>query len=391
MYLKRNILINISITILTIIVLLGSATFLAYIYRGPIFEHFASQYLEEIEENKEEKESKEAPFASMDHEKRITEAVSVADPAVVSVVEDPSDSEDPFDLFADRKEIGGSGFIISSEGYVVTNRHVVENENLEYAILTNDGERYEAEVLDKDPVFDVAVLKVSSDEEFQYLEFGDSEDLKVGQTAIAIGNALGEFQNSVSVGVISGLSRSITAAGVGGRAEFFEEVIQTDAAINPGNSGGPLMNIEGRVIGVNAALAISSQNIGFAIPSSIVEPVVRSVREEGRIIRPFLGVRYLEVDPYLQKRRDLPVDHGVLVASGDSNEPAVVPDTPAAKAGLKEGDIILEMNGDELDERGSFAREIRKKQVGETIELLVLREDEEFVVEVQLTEAPEGV
>ncbi len=403
MRLWRIILINgiFTVLILTLFILLVSS--LVFVYRGQILDHLASYYLAHIES--EHSDEKEATFVTVDHEKRVINAVAKADPAVVSVIGVRSSSAgtrtpdsffeefffDPF-FQPERGDVtGGSGFVVSSEGHVVTNRHVVESENVEYAVLTNDGRRHDVEVLDKDPFFDVAVLKITSEEKFEYLDFGNSNDLKVGQTVIAIGNALGEFQNSVSVGVISGLSRSIVAGGIRGGMEFFDEVIQTDAAINPGNSGGPLIDTDGRVIGVNSALALGSQNIGFAIPSNIVTPIVMSVKDHGRIIRPFLGVRYLEINSFLQARESLPVDYGILLVSGATNEPAVTPGTPAEEVGLREGDIIVEMNGEKLDERRSFARKIRQKQVGDSIEMLVLRGDEEFTVNVTLVEAPEGL
>ncbi len=384
---KKALIINSLVTVF--IVVLFSLLFLVSLsfFREPVFNYLAFHYLENLE-NEDVFEELKSEFLTEHHENRVIESVKKADPAVVSIV---SQKESIFLNDSVIEDIvGGSGFIVSPEGYVVTNRHVVENKAIDYAILTNDGKRYDVEVLDRDPLFDVAVLKIISEESFEYLIFANSDTIKVGQTAIAIGNALGEFQNSVSVGVISGLSRSIVAGGVRGGAEYFDEVIQTDAAINPGNSGGPLMNIEGKVVGVNSALALGSQSIGFAIPSNIVEPIVSSVKETGRIMRPFLGVRYVEINPYLQIRESLPVDYGVLLIGGNRNEPAVSPGTPAEKIGLREGDIIIKINDEKLDERMSFARKIRQKKVGESIELTVIRGGEEFNVKVTLIEAPEG-
>ncbi|MGM0482651.1 MAG: S1C family serine protease [Patescibacteria group bacterium] len=397
----KTVFINISVTLLTLFV----AFLVAFLFREEVFEYVGSYYIEQVEEMSSE-EKRDMPSVGKGHEERVVNAVADADSAVVSVVSTQAvlsgveQDLHPFfeDMLPDtlkepeeEEVVGGSGFIVSSEGHIVTNRHVVEDDSIDYSVLTNSGEKYDVEVLDKDPVFDIAILKIDSEESFNYLKFGDSEDLDVGQTAIAIGNALGEFQNSVSVGVISGLSRSISAGGLRGRTEFFEEVIQTDAAINPGNSGGPLLNIKGEVVGVNTALALGSQNIGFAVPSHTVKPLVSSVKKTGRIVRAFLGVRYTEITPMLQARENLSVEKGVLLVGGGNDEPAVVPDTPADEAGLKEGDVIVSIDGEELEEPQSFARKIREKKVGETIELEVVRNEERFEIEVPLIEAPANI
>jgi len=237
-------------------------------------------------------------------ESSIISAVEKANPAVVSIVitkdvpiiERYYQEFNPFgddffnDFFGDgfkfripqqrqkgteKREIGGgSGFFISSDGYIVTNKHVVDDDKAEYTVLTNDGKKYEAEILAKDSTLDVAVIKVKGSG-FSYLEFGDSDKLKPGQTVIAIGNALGEFRNSVSVGVVSGLSRSIIAGDMFGRSEQLEGVIQTDAAINPGNSGGPLLDIAGKDVGVNVAVSQGAENIGFALTSNTVKSMAK--------------------------------------------------------------------------------------------------------------------
>ena len=401
---KHTLVLSLAVNLLFLLITIGVVSLAILSYRGPLFEHFASQYLEGIDEDLVGDEI-DTSFTRKDHETRVIEAVDSADPAVVSVLasrtEAPQRERDPFSVFFDpfydpeqEDRVGGSGFIVSPDGYVVTNRHVVEREGLDYSILTNSGEQYDVEVLAQDPIFDIAVLEIhdetSDTPEFEYLTFTDPADLNVGQTAIAIGNALGEFQNSVSVGVVAGLSRSITAGGVGGGQEFFDEVIQTDAAINPGNSGGPLLNSDGEVIGVNVALVVGSQNIGFAIPAHLVEPIVSSVQETGRIQRAFLGVRYIEITPFLQAQEELPVDHGILLIEGDGH-PAVMPDTPADEAGFQAGDIITEIDGEEIRQREQFAHTLRRKQVGESVELVVVRGDEEVTVEVTLRAAPEDV
>ncbi|MCD6093689.1 MAG: trypsin-like peptidase domain-containing protein [Candidatus Omnitrophica bacterium] len=287
-----------------------------------------------------------------------------------------------------RKVGGGSGFFVSSDGLLVTNRHVVSDKDAEYTVLTNDGKKYKAEVLARDPMLDIAILRVKG-RNFSHLEFGNSDLLKPGQTAIAIGNALGEFRNSVSVGVISGLSRSIVAGDFFGRSELLEGVIQTDAAINPGNSGGPLLDISGKVIGVNVAVERGAENIGFALPSNAVRTIVDSVREYGEIIRPFLGIRYMQITEGLKERYNLPVDYGALVVSGERTEDlAVIPGSPASKAGIVEDDIILEVDGVKIEEGKSLGSIIRQKQVGQRVVLKILHEGREKEVRVVLGKAP---
>lgn len=293
----------------------------------------------------------------------------------------------------EKKEVGGgSGFLVASDGYVVTNKHVVDDEKADYTVIMNGGEKYDAEVLAKDPLNDVAVLKIkSAPKDLPYLKFADSDELKVGQTAIAIGTPLMQFSNSVSVGVVSGLFRSIRAGGgFMEKSEQLEGVIQTDAAINPGNSGGPLLNLDGDVIGVNVAIANGAENIGFALPANTVKGVVDSVREHGKIVRPFLGVRYIPVTEELKEANKLTVDYGVLISRGETAaELAVTPGSPADKAGLVENDIILEADGKKLDEKVSLARIVAGKKVGDTLKLKVLHKGEEKAVNVTLAEIPE--
>lgn len=297
-----------------------------------------------------------------------------------------------------RQEIGGgTGFVISEDGMILTNRHVVIDQEADYTILTNDGNKYPAKVLARDPFQDLAVLKVEKekiiDEQgefiqkpFSQVKLGDSSNLQIGQTVIAIGNALGEFRNTVSVGVISGLGRTITASGAG-IIETLEDVIQTDAAINKGNSGGPLLNLKGEVIGVNVAMAQEAQSIGFAIPIDKAKRDIEQVKETGKIVYPFLGVRYILLTPEIQEERDLPVDYGALIVRGESpQEPAVVPGSEAEKAGLKENDIILEVDGERITLENSLAKIIRAHGPGDKLVLKILRGDKEIIVEATLGE-----
>ncbi len=393
---------------------------LIYANRAELFDYFAQQYIADFEEQQatpnldNENENERIVFSE---ESVITDVIERVNPAVVSIVitkdvpiiEEYFENFDPFEEFffdpfgglfnfqvprmrekgTEKREVGGgSGFFVSKDGLVVTNKHVVSDTEAEYTVLTNDGEKYEAEVLARDPVLDVAILKVKINDA-PYLEFGDSSKIKLGQKVIAIGNALGEFRNSVSVGVVSGLSRSIVAGDNFGRSELLEEVIQTDAAINPGNSGGPLLDINGKVIGVNVAVSQSAENIGFALPANLVKSVVDSVREHGEIIRPYLGVRYIQVTPAVKEKNNIPVDYGALVVRGDTAEElAVIPGSPADKAGIVENDIILEVDGVKLEEGKSLGLLIRQKNVGDIITLKVLSKGEEKIIPVTLEKAP---
>ncbi|PIS05336.1 MAG: hypothetical protein COT81_01630 [Candidatus Buchananbacteria bacterium CG10_big_fil_rev_8_21_14_0_10_42_9] len=342
----------------------------------------------------------------------VVEAVKRANPAVVSVIiskdvpiyEQYYENVNPFgdDFFGfqipqlrqrqngtEKREIGGgSGFLVSADGLIITNKHVVVAQDAEYAVFTSDGESYEAEILARDPFFDLAVMKIKGDD-FPYLEFADSSEIQLGQSVIAIGNALSEYRNSVSVGIVSGLSRNIVAGTGFGQFEQIEEVIQTDAAINPGNSGGPLLNLSGKVIGVNVAVAGGAENIGFSIPSNKVKSIVDSVIETGRIVRPYIGVRYQTITESLAEANGLPYDYGALIVRGETSEElAVIPGSPANKAGLEENDIILEIDGVKLDER-SLASVIRDKQVSDTITLKVYQKGEEREVRITLEELSE--
>lgn len=298
----------------------------------------------------------------------------------------------------EKKTIGGgTGFIISEDGLILTNRHVVSDEEADYTVITNKGEKYQAQLLARDPFQDLAVLKIEgentisgdgnlSEKNFSVLKLGDSSILEIGQSVIAIGNALGEFRNTVSVGVISGLGRRITASG-GGIIETLEDVIQTDAAINRGNSGGPLLNLKGEVIGVNVAMAQEAQSIGFAIPINKAKKAIEQVKTLGKIVYPFLGVRYILITPEIQEENNLKVDYGVLIIGGDSpDNPAIIPGSQAEKAGLQENDIILEVDGEKITLENSLAQIIRAHQPGDKLILKILRQDKEITIEATLGE-----
>lgn len=338
--------------------------------------------------------------------KNVPEVVKENSPAVVSVIVsklvpiieqeyfNPFGENSPFDIRIpilrkkgeELREVGGgTGFIVSSEGLIATNKHVVLDEDAEYTILTNDGQKYQAEVLDRDPLQDVAILKTDANN-LPIIKLGNSDKLEIGQTVVAIGNALGEFRNTVSVGVISGLLRTITAES-GGFTEQLEEVIQTDAAINQGNSGGPLLNLYGEVIGINTARAVSAENIGFAIPINKVKKAINDVTNKGRIMYAFLGIRYVPVTQAIAEAKGLSVDYGVLIAGGGAAEESViVPGSAAEKAGLKEGDIILEINNKRINENNTLANILLSYYPGDEIFLKVLRDGKGLTLKAVLDE-----
>jgi serine protease Do len=285
----------------------------------------------------------------------------------------------------ETQEVGAaSGFLVSSDGLIVTNKHVVNRSDVDYSVFLSDGSKHAARVVARDPVHDIAIVKIEGSN-FPALQFGSSEQLKAGQSIVVIGNPLGDFPNSVSTGVVSGLARSIVAGDSLGQSEQLKNVIQTDAAINPGNSGGPMLNLRGEVVGVNVAMAAGSENIGFALPSDLVKSVVESVQATGEIARPFLGVRYTQITPVIQEQNRLPFDYGVLVVGGEQpSELAVVPGSPADKAGLEEGNIILEIDGGRLEPEHSLAEAIQAKKVGEQVSLTVWQAGETRQITITL-------
>jgi serine protease Do len=360
---------------------------------------------------KVEKPGESTPYLPQtSQEEAIIKVVKEASPAVVSVIitkDIPKLKlfyEEPFEEFFglpfefkipqwkqegyEKKEIGGgTAFFISKDGMLLTNAHVVSDKEAEYTVLTNDGKKYPAKVLARDTVRDLAIIKVEGGP-FPTLKLGDSDKLEIGQTVIAIGNALGEFRNTVSVGVISGLGRTVTAGG-GGMVETLENVIQTDAAINQGNSGGPLLNLKGEVIGVNFAMASGAENIGFAIPINKAKKDIEQVKKMGKIVFPFLGVRYVIITEEIQKENKLPVNYGAWIVRGERGEAAIFPGSSAEKAGLKEGDIILEFNGEKITTENTLAKIIMKYNPGDKITLKILRNNKEFSLDIVLGERSE--
>ncbi|MCK9393425.1 trypsin-like peptidase domain-containing protein, partial [bacterium] len=251
---------------------------------------------------------------------------------------------------------------------------------------TNNGKEYKARILSRDPVQDLAILKVDSSDKFKPLSLGDASSIRIGQTAIAIGNALGEFQNTVSVGVISGLGRTITASS-GGASETLEDTIQTDAAINQGNSGGPLLNLKGEVVGINTAVSSVGQGLGFAISIDKAKKDIEQTKATGKISYPFLGIRYVLLDEKVAKLKKVSVSYGALILKGSGKgEVAVTKNSPAEKAGLKEGDIVLEVNGEKISTSNSLSKIISKYKPGDKVSFKILSGTSQSVKVVTLGE-----
>lgn len=275
----------------------------------------------------------------------------------------------------------GTGFIVSQEGMIVTNKHVVADTQAQYRVITKDDKTYQVEKIYRDPVNDLAILKISpsAGSELKPVTMGDSSKLKVGQFVIAIGTALGEFRNTVTTGVVSGLGRGITAGSpFEGYVERLDNVIQTDAAINPGNSGGPLLNSSGQVIGVNVAVAQGGQNIGFAIPINVIKESLDNFNKTGKFSRPYLGIRYKMIGRDLALLNEVP--EGAYTQE-------VVTGSPAEKSGVKDSDIITKIDGQKIqEENGGLAKIIAGKKVGDKIELTIWREGKEIKISVTLGE-----
>lgn len=316
----------------------------------------------------------------------ITKVVEDSLPSVVTVgiIKTTQEREfievDPFNPFSPFRQIPGkkrdidqnigSGFVATSDGYIITNKHVVADTEATYKILTNDNKKYDVEKIYRDSLNDLAILKVNTTG-LKPLPLGDSSNLKLGQMAIAIGTPLGEFTNTVTVGIISGLGRGITAGSpFEGFVEKLDNVIQTDAAISPGNSGGPLLNSSGQVIGVNTALAQDGQNIGFAIPVNVIKDLLKDFQERGNSFeKPYIGVRYKMVDTQTAVLNELA--EGAYVVE-------VMEDSPAEKAGLQDEDIIIEFDGQKVkgDDEQGLAKMILKKKIGDRVSVKIWREKE---------------
>jgi serine protease Do len=372
---------SLTVFLLLLIQLSGGLPFSQYKY---YFQNLG-KFLVEKRQNSQAKETRVHKLVEihklLDEESSIINVVENASSSVVSVVV----KQVNYDFFSGPSltEAGiGTGFIVDPNGVIVTNSHVVSDQSGEYSVILKDGTTYEVEKIHLDQTSDLAIIEITA-RDLPALELADSDQLKVGQKTIAIGNALGKFQNTVTSGIVSGIGREITAsAGYGTQASFYEEVIQTDAALNPGNSGGPLLNLSGQVIGINVATTPSADNISFAIPSNTLRPLLETFLAKGRIIRPYLGVSYQIVTAEISRLRELP--QGAFVSR-------IYEDSPAEKAELKRGDIITAFDGLALDEKNTLARLINQSSVGKIVELKIDREGKSMTLYATLVESPESL
>lgn len=314
--------------------------------------------------------------------------------SVVSIdVSGVSQTQDIFGFSRNvQQQAAGTGVIVS-DGVVVTNKHVVPEGTTSVTVTLSDGTVLDAEVLARDPRNDVAFVKIKDKKgkTLKAAKLGDSTKLQVGQKVIAIGNALGEFQNTVTSGIVSGYGRSITA-GESGDSEDLTNLIQTDTAINQGNSGGPLVNLSGEVIGINTAITSSStgQSLGFSIPINDIKNQITSVLEKGKIERPYLGVRYRAIDDRFAYVYNLPVKSGAYIPPSDGGTSSIVKDSPAEKAGLREKDIITKIDDQELNDKNDLVTILGKYKVGDVVKLTVLRDGKEQMIDAKLEVTPQS-
>jgi serine protease Do len=318
----------------------------------------------------------------VDEENAVIDVVEKTSPSVVAIgtTRRVFNPYDPFSIPRSQSATIGTGFVISDKGIIVTNKHVVDDRNSTYTVITRDDKKYEIRKIYRDPVLDLAIVQIDSDGSLKALDLGDSSKLKIGQTVIAIGNALGRFTNTVTTGIVSGVGRRVVAGDpFTGSYESLDDLIQTDAAINPGNSGGPLLNSSGQVIGVNVATTEGAQNIGFAIPIDAVKKITDEFIKTGSVSRPFLGVQYQFVSKDLALLNEMP--QGAYVRE-------VIKDSGADKAGVKIGDVIIRIDGKTVDSDGVISGVIASKRIGDTIPLVLWSDGKERTVNATLQELP---
>lgn len=297
-----------------------------------------------------------------------------------------------------QQQSAGTGIIISTDGYIMTNRHVVPAGTSNVSVTLSDGTELDnvsvvGRTADSDPL-DVAFLKINDKKgkTLQAAKLGDSSKMQVGDRVVAIGNALGQFQNTVTSGIISGYGRNLQAGDqTGSSSETLQNLFQTDAAINEGNSGGPLVNTDSEVIGMNTAIAGNAQGIGFAIPINDLKGLVNSVLQQGKLERPYLGVRYISLTDDIAAQFNLSVKRGAYIAPQDgSGQPSIVPGSPAEKAGLKEGDIITKVDNTTIDQNNSLTSALGQHSVGDMVTLTIIRGGKQMTIQVTLAAAPQS-
>lgn len=346
--------------------------------------------------SKDSRQSADVQRQTIDNESNlITSIAKDVGQSVVSVeVTSQAATNSVFGPRSAQQTSAGTGIIIDSNGIIITNRHVIPASASSVSVTLSDGTELDnVEVIgrtnDSDPL-DVAFLKVKDKKgkDLKAAKLGDSSKMQVGERVIAIGNALGQFQNTVTTGVISGYGRSVEAGDNSG-SETLQNLFQTDAAINEGNSGGPLVNVNGEVIGINTAVAGDAENIGFSIPINDVKGLVTGVLQEGKLVRPYLGVRYITLNDDVAYQNNLSTKRGAFItASG--GQAAVVPGSPADKAGLKDGDIITKVDNDTIDEKNSLISILGRHKVGDTVKLTIVRDGKDQTINATLEAVPQG-
>lgn len=316
----------------------------------------------------------------------IADVAEKVSPSVVSINVEASQSIG-FGRIANTTS-AGTGIILSEDGLIVTNKHVVDSTAKNISVVTSENTVYkDVEVIGRDPFNDIAFIKVKDPKNFKAAKLGESDKVRVGDKVVAIGNALGEFSNSVTLGIISAKGRPVEA-GSGDSAEQLQNLLQTDAAINQGNSGGPLVNISGEVIGMNTAIAGGdAQGIGFAIPVNDIKPGIETVVNNGKFEKPYLGVRYIMLSESNAEVLETSEKEGAYVG-GDEGEEAIMPGSPASKADIKQGDVITYVGGDKVNSSNTLSNLIGRKKVGETVDLTIKRDGKEIKVTVKLEAAP---
>lgn len=413
---------RVTFTVITILFICFGSLISLHVYQNLQFHSQIAELQKTVAElQSKQKEEKASAYIE---ESQIVETVKKVQDSVVSIVAskdlpkyrgrsfgfDPFFSNDPFfqqffnvpqqnqnegnneDSTEKVKIGGGSGFIYSEDGLIITNKHVVSDAEADYTVVLFDGTELQSEVLARDDFNDVAILKLKADEgkslpKLHPVKLGNSSHLQVGQRVVAIGNALAEFQNTVTTGIISAKGREITASDGSSQGEALENLLQTDAAINPGNSGGPLVNLNGEVVGMNTAIAENANGIGFALPVDDLKHFAEIIKKNGKYIRPFLGVRYMMLNEELAKQLNIKQSEGALLYSDvQQGIPAVVKDSPADKAGLKMSDIVLSIDGKKLTQDDDLRSVVANKSIGDTLKLEVLRDGKKFEVSVKLEE-----